>query len=258
MDCHWETEALANPPINDTEVQARKGDITSQFLLAHHFYFDPPKDSKRAFYWYCKAGIGGHPTAEFMVAAMYNEGDGVPENQSLGEWWLKQSASRKFPIAENELGVLAEHREAVVYRGSYSGPPADYATAARWYALAAEQDYAEAERNLGVLYVSGKGVPKDYGKALEWLKKAALQNDATAQFYLGDLYKRGRGSAPDAVEAFAWYCLAAQSNLEIRSLFVSDLKQLTELMTPEEIQRGQKRAAEIRTQISRLKDAAGN
>lgn len=32
----------------------------------------------------------------------------------------------------------------------------------RWYRLAAEQGYARAQTNLGIVYRKGEGVPKDY------------------------------------------------------------------------------------------------
>ena len=35
--------------------------------------------------------------------------------------------------------------------------------AAKWYRLAADQGYAEAEFNLGQLYAEGRGVEKDFG-----------------------------------------------------------------------------------------------
>ena len=37
----------------------------------------------------------------------------------------------------------------------------DFKTAAKWYTLAAEQGFADAQNNLGALYDNGKGVPQD-------------------------------------------------------------------------------------------------
>ena len=41
-----------------------------------------------------------------------------------------------------------------------------------WYALAAEQDNARAQNNLGVMYGLGQGVPQDYVQAHMWLDLA--------------------------------------------------------------------------------------
>lgn len=50
--------------------------------------------------------------------------------------------------------------------------------AADWYRKAAEQGYASAQRNLGVMYSDGRGVPKDEAQAYMWYNlAAALGND---------------------------------------------------------------------------------
>ncbi|MBQ2481415.1 MAG: SEL1-like repeat protein, partial [Treponema sp.] len=45
----------------------------------------------------------------------------------------------------------------------------------------AEQGYADAQYNLGVMYDCGRGVEQDYEKAFEWYTKAAEQGNAYAQ-----------------------------------------------------------------------------
>ena len=46
----------------------------------------------------------------------------------------------------------------------------DYAEAAKWYRLAADQGDASAQLNLGVSYDNGQGVPQDYSEAINWRK----------------------------------------------------------------------------------------
>ena len=58
------------------------------------------------------------------------------------------------------------------------GVPQDYAEAVKWYRLAAEQGYAAAQYNLGVMYDNGQGVPQDYAEAVKWYRLAAEQGDA--------------------------------------------------------------------------------
>ena len=48
------------------------------------------------------------------------------------------------------------------------GVPHDDTQAVFWYRKAAEQGYARAENNLGVMYEEGKGVPQDDAQALSW------------------------------------------------------------------------------------------
>lgn len=47
-----------------------------------------------------------------------------------------------------------------MYRRGY-GVLKDYAEAAKWYRLAAEQGDADAQKNLGIMYEKGYGVPQD-------------------------------------------------------------------------------------------------
>jgi TPR repeat protein len=61
-----------------------------------------------------------------------------------------------------------------------NGVPQDYAEAMTWYRKAADQSYAGAQFNLGVLYANGNGVQQDYVAALMWLNLAAAQGDETA------------------------------------------------------------------------------
>ena len=52
------------------------------------------------------------------------------------------------------------------------GVPEDDKEAVKWYRLAAEQGYAKAQDNLGIMYATGEGVPKDNVIAYVWLNLA--------------------------------------------------------------------------------------
>ena len=55
----------------------------------------------------------------------------------------------------------------------------------------ADQEDAEAQFNLGVMYYDGEGVTRDYQQAFTWFKKAADQGHARAQYKLGLMYCEG-------------------------------------------------------------------
>jgi hypothetical protein len=86
----------------------------------------------------------------------------------------------------------------------------DSSEAEFWYRKAAEQGFAEAQFHLGALYYEGKGVPKDYSQAGDWYSKAAEQGYAEAQFYLGRLYYEGHVFPEDYSKAEFWYRKAAE------------------------------------------------
>jgi uncharacterized protein len=58
--------------------------------------------------------------------------------------------------------------------------PQDFAEAAKWYRLAADQGYALAQSNLGLMYAKGQGVPQDLVLAYMWFSLSATQGDQIA------------------------------------------------------------------------------
>jgi len=82
----------------------------------------------------------------------------------------------------------------------------DYTTALKLLRPLVDQDVAEAEFYLGLMYAQGQGVPQDDAAALSWYRKAADKGDADAQFYLGSM-NYGRGLLPRYAEAMKWYRL---------------------------------------------------
>jgi TPR repeat protein len=48
----------------------------------------------------------------------------------------------------------------------------DYKEAVKWYQKAANQGFARAQNNLGLMYANGKGVLKSMAQAKYWIQKA--------------------------------------------------------------------------------------
>ena len=81
------------------------------------------------------------------------------------------------------------------------GVPEDDKTAVKWYTLAAEQEHATAQYNLGLMYRKGQGVPQDDKIAVKWYTRAAEQGNANAQSNLGVMYAFGKRVLKDYVYA---------------------------------------------------------
>ena len=120
--------------------------------------------------------------------------------------WL-QKAKEGDPIAQRNLGRAYDTEK-------------DYKEAVKWYREAADQGYAPAQSDLGLMYESGLGVEKDYKEAVVWYRKAATQGDARGQNNLGRVYEHGIGLDKDYKEAVEWYrksadqgCSDGQNNL---------------------------------------------
>ncbi len=91
--------------------------------------------------------------------------------------------------------------------------PKDEAEAVRWYRKAAEQGYAQAQFNLGVVYANGRGVAKDEAEAVRWYRKAAEQGLAMAQYNLGVAYPKATVFRRMKSDAVGWDHKAAEQGL---------------------------------------------
>ena len=86
----------------------------------------------------------------------------------------------------------------------------DYATALNEWKPIAEQGYAFAQYNLGIMYEYGNGVPKDFAEAVKWYRLSAEQGNAIGQYSLGLMYSNGYGILKDKAEAVKWWRLSAE------------------------------------------------
>ena len=136
----------------------------------------------------------------------------------------------------------------VYYKGE--GAPQDYAEAARWYRLAADQGLAESQHMLGVMYDRGDGMPQDFSKAIKWYREAAEQGFAPAQYDLGSQYATGEGVPQNFSEAYMWFSLAASAGLEMAR---KDRDTYAEKLSSEEIMQAQHRAAHLFEEIQQGK-----
>ena len=125
------------------------------------------------------------------------------------------------------------------------GVPQDYAEAAKWFRKEAEQGYAAAQFNLGLIYAKGWGVPEDDAEAMKWFRKAADQGNAWAQNNLGVMYADGQGVPQDFVQAHMWANLAAsRSTGEDRERAVRGRDLAADELTPAALNEAQRLARE--------------
>ena len=83
------------------------------------------------------------------------------------------------------------------------GVKQDYAQAFKWYSKAAQQGFASAQYNLGVIYEHGQGVKQDDALSAKWLKMAARQGHNEAILAL----KRARSQeVPESLDQVCAHC----------------------------------------------------
>ena len=150
------------------------------------------------------------------------------------------------PLAEQGY-AKAQYNLGVMYHKG-EGVPADHAEAVKWFRKAAEQGYAKAQYNLGVMYRIGDGVPQDNTETMKWYRKAAEQGIADAQYFLGVAFDSGQGVPQDSVQAYMWYSLAAsrlsEAEAEKREMVLMSRGVIASRMTPEQLEKAQRLARE--------------
>ena len=106
----------------------------------------------------------GDARAQYYLGLMYNNGEGVPEDNRQAAHWFRKSAEQGNPQSQFHLGMLHANGEGV---------PEDDRQAVHWLRESAQQGDARAQFNLGIMYELGEGVSKDNRQAVNWYQQAA-------------------------------------------------------------------------------------
>ena len=114
----------------------------------------------------------GNANAQRNLGLMYDNGDGVQENDKTAVKWYTLAAEQGLDQAQSNLGLMYENG---------IGVQENHEIAVKWYTLAAEQGLDQAQSNLGFMYYNGKGVTQDYETSAKWYALAAEQGNSKAK-----------------------------------------------------------------------------
>lgn len=89
----------------------------------------------------------------------------------------------------------------------------------------ANQNFAEAEFILGIMYIKGDGVVQNYGLARHWLSKAASVGHVRAMYDLGAIYRNGEGVPVDRAAAKALYLRSAEGGYDVAAYELAKIYQ---------------------------------
>ena len=184
---------------------ADEGNAIALYMMAAYFsqgYGVQPINKQKAIAYFKKSYEAGYPVAGYDVAASLP--DGSPEQKEI-----RNHAKDNILELANEEDVFAQASAAWGYREGY-GTAVDHVKAVKWVRKAAEQGFARAQYDLGLMYEFGTGVERSNEKALEWLQKAAEQGFARAQYSLGCMYDKGTVVEQSDEKAAEWYLKAAK------------------------------------------------
>eukprot|EP00747_Dinoflagellata_sp_TGD_P168000 gnl/TRDRNA2_/TRDRNA2_193453_c0_seq1.p1 gnl/TRDRNA2_/TRDRNA2_193453_c0~~gnl/TRDRNA2_/TRDRNA2_193453_c0_seq1.p1 ORF type:complete len:530 (+),score=99.52 gnl/TRDRNA2_/TRDRNA2_193453_c0_seq1:115-1590(+) len=193
------------------------------------------QDSTEAAHWFEAAAAQGDAQAESSLGYLYLNGIGVTRSLTKAEEWLRKAFAKGLPEAQRLLDDVRRSQEPASLTNSAEatavGQVADagkqYATAqvlsgerrfeeaATMYRQAAALGHAEAQTELGNLYLEALGVEQSDAEAATWFAKAAVGGHAQAQCNLGMLHLQGRGSSPSRDRGLSWLQKAAAAgNIE--------------------------------------------
>jgi TPR repeat protein len=106
----------------------------------------------------------GYASAQYNLGIMYDNGNGVLENDKTAVKWFTLAAYQGDILAQKQLGDM--YLRAGKRR-----------RAAKWITKAAKQGDASSQLNLGAMYYIGDGVLTDYTKAYMWFNLAAYNGN---------------------------------------------------------------------------------
>lgn len=132
---------------------AEKGDVAAQFNLGVIYQNGRgvPRDNSQAFYWFRAAGEKGHPKAMLNVAFCYASGAGVGQNYQEAYIWMRKAADKGVILAQYNVALM-------LYNGWGTARNAKAAQA--WMELAAKAGMEDAQKKLDIM--QGKnGAPPD-------------------------------------------------------------------------------------------------
>ena len=109
----------------------------------------------------------GDVDAMIDLGGLYEHGSGVKLDKKKAMQLYRNAADRGDAVAQNSLACLLCSQEKLE-------------EGFRYYALAADQGYTDAEYCLGLCYKAGEGTEVDLDKARYWFECAAAKGDKEA------------------------------------------------------------------------------
>lgn len=170
----------------------------SAYLALGDFEENVKKDPKAALAEYERGKDAGQVDCMVRAAEFYIEGKGTEKDETRGVQLLEAAAKAGSAPAHFRLAVR-----------SLTGEKPDLLSGYTHLLSAATAGLAEAQNEMGLLYISGNIGVADPVAGVAWLTRAAQSGYAPAQNNLATLYERGAGVTKNLNTAGQLYSLAA-------------------------------------------------
>ena len=156
-------------------------------------------DYAEAVKWFRLSAEQGYAKAQYNLALMYANGQGVSQDYKEAAKWFRLSAEQGNAKAQTSLGFMY---------ASGQGVTQDYKESVKWHRLSAEQGNANAQTSLGFMYVLGQGVIQDDVYAHMWWNIAAASGNFFAQKNRDEVAKSMTSSQLEEAQKLARECVA--------------------------------------------------
>ena len=131
-----------------------------------------------------KAAATGHAMAQYTLAEMYRDGNGVDKSASTACEWFRKAAEEGYHVAQSDLGMMYMKGQGV---------PQSFDMAYEWLLKSANQGDVNAQRSIAYCILQKNGeksleeqIP-GFFEARTWARKATQQGDRQAQVILGQI-----------------------------------------------------------------------
>ncbi|MDJ1157016.1 tetratricopeptide repeat protein [Chelatococcus sp. SYSU_G07232] len=176
------------------------------------------------------AATQGHTLALWKLGRMYAEGDGVAHDDLKAFEYFSKIADQyadESPDSPNARFVSSAFVALGGYfldgiSGTYVRPNTARAVEMFHYAATYYGD-ADAQYNLGRLYLDGNGVPKNPRQAARWFNLSAEKGNHQAQALLGHLLVTGQGVPRQSARGLMWLTIARDAADPTKDAWIVEL-----------------------------------
>ncbi|MFH1914989.1 MAG: tetratricopeptide repeat protein [Pseudomonadota bacterium] len=176
-------------PLVKLRKAAEQGDASAQYNLGVRYFegWGIRLDHDQAYKFYRKAAEQGHAHAQYALASIYyHRGMNsltpykVPEEAAKSTHDFAE-AYKWVSICLDQVTSRKDHANKLMINLKENMTKMQILEGRRLYIKwNADQGYAEAQSNLGVMYAKGQGVPQDYVEAYKWCNLSAAQGNSDA------------------------------------------------------------------------------
>jgi TPR repeat protein len=193
----WLNKAL---PMGGVDVLEEMDDLGKE-MMDHAQHLLKQKHTGRAVELMTAVAESGSLQAQLAMAKIYAKPPATKQRKEKMRMWYAKAAAQGSRKAQFSL--------AKSYLADKSATPADRQHAVALLHQAADPGEAEAQYQLGMMYMRGDGVAKNEEKGLQYYRVAAEQGHEEAQYSLGVRHAVGKGVEVDDYEAHRWFKRAA-------------------------------------------------